>query len=1018
MCVPYDGREFTFHNPDQTVIRVRGWGDQNAAVFETLDGYTVVKDRVSGFYHYATVSSDGSDLVSTGIPIGRVAAPDALGVPKGVRMPNSTTPAKLQAAGGIVGEQLRRWQVRRESKRSLMQQMASATDGNIAPAPPPAGTTGTYVGLCLLVQFPDVPGTITQAQVDAFCNHPGYSDFGNNGSVTDYYEAVSDHKLHYTIRVSSYYTTNHPRSYYTDPKIAYGVRAQEMITEALTWLSGTGFNFSVLSSDGGGFVNALNIFYAGSGVNAYAEGLWPHSSALATKYSPTASKTFSDYQITDMGAQLTLRTFCHENGHMICDFPDLYDTGYQSRGIGDYCLMCYGGSDSNPTQVCAYLKNAAGWASKMTTLSPGLTVTVASGINDFLIHRRSSTEYFLAENRQQTGRDASLPDAGLAIWHIDHFGSNNNEQMTAGQHYECTLEQADNRSDLEKNANLGDITDLYGGPSAIVFGADTLPNNSWWDGNSSGLELEQISPPAASMTLTVRYPGPTGQLKQVFYGGDGVIYVIAANGNLLWYHHDGRSNGTFAWSAKSSNKVGVGWGGLRTVFPGDKGVIYGINDAGDLLWYRHDGRNDGSFTWASGSPKKVGVGWGGLRTVFSGGGGVIYAINDAGDLLWYRHDGYTDGSFNWSAGSPKKVGVGWGGLRTVFAGDNGVIYGINETGDLLWYRHDGRNDGSFTWSAGSPKKVGTGWDGLRSVFYGGDGVIYGINPAGDLLWYRHDGRNDGSFTWAAGSPKKVGTGWVVAGHGVIYAIESNQAPSTGRLLWYRHDGRENGSFLWASGSPKEVGTGWGSLRTVFAGTDKVIYGINEAGDLLWYRHDGRDEGTFAWVAGSPKKVGTGWGSLHHVFSGDDGVIYGVNDAGDLLWYRHDGRHDGTFTWAAGSPKKVGTGWGGMRALFYGGNGVIYAVNAAGDLLWYRHEGRQDGSFTWAAGSPKKVGVGWGSLQALFSGGDGVIYGVNSTGDLLWYRHDGHHDGTFVWSAGSPKKVGVGWAGLRQILSGM
>lgn len=164
MCVPYDGREFTFHNPDQTVIRVRGWGDQNAAVFETLDGYTVVKDRVSGFYHYATVSSDGFDLVSTGIPVGGVAAPDALGVPKGVRMPNSTTPAKLQAAGGIVGEQLRRWQVRRESKRSLMQQMASATDGNIAPAPPPAGTTGTYVGLCLLVQFPDVPGTITQAQ--------------------------------------------------------------------------------------------------------------------------------------------------------------------------------------------------------------------------------------------------------------------------------------------------------------------------------------------------------------------------------------------------------------------------------------------------------------------------------------------------------------------------------------------------------------------------------------------------------------------------------------------------------------------------------------------------------------------------------------------------------------------------------------------------------------------------------------------------------------------------------------
>jgi len=46
-------------------------------------------------------------------------------------------------------------------------------------------------------------------------------------------------------------------------------------------------------------------------------------------------------------------------------------------------------------------------------------------------------------------------------------------------------------------------------------------------------------------------------------------------------------------------------------------VIYGIDDNGDLLWYRHDGRGDGSFIWADGSPKKVGVGWGSLPTVFS-----------------------------------------------------------------------------------------------------------------------------------------------------------------------------------------------------------------------------------------------------------------------------------------------------------------------------------------------------------------------------------------------------------------
>jgi len=556
MSIPYNGQEFTFHNPNGSQIKVRGWGDQSAAVFETLDGHTVVKDPLSGFYHYATLSADREDLVPIGIPVGR-AAPETLGLPQNIRIPGAAARARAQAAHDDLGGQ-RRWEVRRERKRAQLRAVADADKARPDAAPPPAGTTGDYVGLCLLVQFPDVPGTITQAQVEDFCNQPGYTGFGNNGSVSDYFEAVSDRKLRYTNRVTAYYTTQHARAHYTDPSIPYRTRAQELIAEALDALRAGGFDFSVLSSDGGGFVYALNVFYAGAGVNNWAEGLWPHSWGLATTYTASPTKTFSDYQITDMGTQLTLRTFCHENGHMICDFPDLYDTGYESLGIGDYCLMCYGGSDTNPTQVGAYLKNAAGWTSKMTTLSPGMTATVAAGINDFLIHPRSATEYFILENRQQSGRDTALPDAGLAIWHVDHLGSNSNEQMTPSQHYECTLEQADNRSDLERKANLGDVTDLYGGPSALGFGADTSPNSNWWDGNTSGLEIEQISAPGATMTFKVRHPVAVGQLKQVLSGGDGVIYAVAGNGDLLWYRHDGRHDGSFVWAEGSPKKVGVG----------------------------------------------------------------------------------------------------------------------------------------------------------------------------------------------------------------------------------------------------------------------------------------------------------------------------------------------------------------------------------------------------------------------------------------------------------------------------
>jgi hypothetical protein len=193
---------------------------------------------------------------------------------------------------------------------------------------------------------------------------------------------------------------------------------------------------------------------------------------------------------------------------MICDFPDLYD--YDSvnvgNGIGHYSLMCFGGADKNPTQVEAYLKHAAGWSSRVTTLAAGTTATVEAGKNDFLIHARNTSEYFILENRQQSGRDAALPDAGVAIWHVDVNGNNSNEQMTATQHYECSLEQADSRFDLERRANAGDVEDLYGG-AAGTFGAATTPSSNWWDGTASGLEIEQVSAVGASMTVKTRATG-------------------------------------------------------------------------------------------------------------------------------------------------------------------------------------------------------------------------------------------------------------------------------------------------------------------------------------------------------------------------------------------------------------------------------------------------------------------------------------------------------------------------------
>ena len=499
MSMPFLGAEFNFKQPDGSSLRVRGWGNQHHAVFEAMNGYTVVEDPITGFYEYAGVSADHDELVPTGARPRHV-NPQALGLAMGVRVSD-----KAAKVAGMESTTLprggSRWEERRRQQRDDIR--TAATHPGIVGAPPQRQTVGTYVGLCLLIQFPDVPGTIPQAEVGNFCNQPGYAGFGNKGSVRDYFLEISCGKLDYSNIVTPYYTAKHPRSYYTNEKIAQPKRARELIKEALAHWKAQGFDFSKLTVDSQGFVFAANVFYAGTRVNNWSKGLWPHSYYLLTPYALAAGRNAHDYQITDMTQALSLGTFCHENGHMICDFPDLYDYGYESAGVGAFCLMCGGANvdEKNPTHVGAYLKYRAGWATALTKISAGLTGVANAGKNEFFIHNKSKTEYFLIENRHRSGRDAALPASGLAVWHVDERGDNQNEQMSPLLHYECSLVQADGRFDLERDPrNAGDPGDLFGAGSQ--FGPATNPASKWWDTTDSKLALSAISAAGPAMTFT------------------------------------------------------------------------------------------------------------------------------------------------------------------------------------------------------------------------------------------------------------------------------------------------------------------------------------------------------------------------------------------------------------------------------------------------------------------------------------------------------------------------------------
>jgi len=499
MASGFNAQVFTFTQPDGTTMQVRGWGDQHYAVFETLDGYTVTRNSATGYWEVARLTADNNALEPAPGPGGHL---DTSGAPRGLRVRRES--AMATARESALKMSSRRCEQRRQERRQQTRAMrlAAAAGGPLL-APPSRQTVGDFVGLCILIDFSDAQGTIAREEVERFCNQTNYAGFSNRGSVSDFFRDNSLGRCRYTNIVAPYYRALRPKTYYTNPAIRQPIRAYELMNEALAHHKANGFDFSPLTADNQGFVYAMNVYYAGPVTNNWSEGLWPHAYQLGSAVQLVPGKSAFDYQFTAMGSELTLGTFCHENGHMLCDYPDLYDYGSESSGVGAYCLMCAGANinPKNPVPISAYLKRLSGWANTVTPLVHDSQVTLNAGTNDFALFSRSGREYFIIENRQRAARDTALPDEGLAIWHVDEEGDNSAEQMTSGSHYELSLEQADGLFQLERQrGQFGDSGDLFAG-AAARFGDTTNPSSKWWNGTASNLTIEQISAAGAAVTF-------------------------------------------------------------------------------------------------------------------------------------------------------------------------------------------------------------------------------------------------------------------------------------------------------------------------------------------------------------------------------------------------------------------------------------------------------------------------------------------------------------------------------------
>lgn len=515
--VPYRNHTYDFKQPNGDVIKVVVDGNDYYAEERTLDGALLVYDAAKKGLCYAEVSATGDKLVSTGV----LATASGMQTAAGTARKQPGLGASARAARAQERYRKLHGKPPQAANEKVRQ---AATEASLTGISPMAVATGPMRGLTVIIDFPDLPGSITQVQVNSFLNDVPYTGFGNAQSVRGYFQSVSGGKLDYQNTVTRYYRARRPKSYYADANLDASTRSQELITEALNWLKSTGFDFATLSRDGNNRIKGLNFMYAGNADSPWSKGLWPHMGWLSPQFCSNGVCTNS-YQISDMGSQLSIGTFVHETGHLIMDWPDLYDYDGSSEGsVADFCVMGTGGvgaqSTFRPVPPNGFFRYLAGWDT-VTELNPAINRAPPTGrlshtSGAHALYRWSNPgnpgEAFYLEAIHKSDQNLYQPDQGLAVFHTDPNGDNSTEWKPYVQ-----MEHADGRRDPEKNLNRGDATDLFDGVATKTF-SDTLPNaltsrgtnSKWANGYGSGLAVNNISAPARTISFDIGTAAPGG----------------------------------------------------------------------------------------------------------------------------------------------------------------------------------------------------------------------------------------------------------------------------------------------------------------------------------------------------------------------------------------------------------------------------------------------------------------------------------------------------------------------------
>ncbi len=461
-CImPVDPHPKNKIQPDGEQITIKMFGDARMYYIETIDGYTITKDRKDGFYKYMTAGK-GGDLFLTDIVV-RSADNRSQ---KEQDFLNRTS-KKLRVTGEALKE-----------KKAL--QECGNPNERLYPLSADFPSIGVRKALMLLIDFPDQSATYTVNDIDRLLNEEGYNVNGQTGSFRDYYQDISYGKLTVNSDVKGWYRAANNKAFYgakvldDDGKVLNDADPAALVIEAIQAAEAEGVDFSEYDNDDDGIVDVVMVIHSGEGQEASSEedDIWSHLAWIdyttddgvsMNQYiiQPEIYEGDDDINITNIGV------VCHEFGHAL-GLPDLYVgifSGQGFTGIGTWGLMGRGAGNNDlktPAQMCVWSKARLGWITPTLITSPtSITNMQTTDVSPvcYRLNTATSTEYFLISARRQNGWDSGIDAEGLTVWHIDDTRNGNNLGRYIPQVYllksilsDGVFPGEDNDTDINDNA--------------------------------------------------------------------------------------------------------------------------------------------------------------------------------------------------------------------------------------------------------------------------------------------------------------------------------------------------------------------------------------------------------------------------------------------------------------------------------------------------------------------------------------------------------------------------------------